>query len=120
MAPRSVAVPGTALDQVGRIPDWKEHIVMIMQSTSLMVADTALLGDGPEFPPGRVHEGAAWPCPKCSGVHIHYLTCPSLRLPPGHHFSADPELRAEGFVLARSARSASGPNHPDWPDPPRN
>ena len=92
---------------------------MTVQSALLMVADTALPGEETRVPPGGVHEGAAWPCPRCSGVHIHYLTCPSLRLPPGHHFSAAPELQAEGFVPARIARSASGPDHPDWPGPPR-
>jgi hypothetical protein len=28
------------------------------------------------------HDGERFVCPKCAGVHgLHYLTCPTLRLP---------------------------------------
>jgi hypothetical protein len=29
-------------------------------------------------------------CPKCTGTDSHYLTCPTLLLPPGYKISEDP------------------------------
>jgi hypothetical protein len=29
-------------------------------------------------------------CPRRAAVGTHYLTCPTLRLPPGYRFSEDP------------------------------
>jgi hypothetical protein len=29
-------------------------------------------------------------CRRCGATGTHYLTCPSLRLPPGYRLSADP------------------------------
>jgi hypothetical protein len=106
---------------------------------------------------------ACEPCPRCGASGTHYLTCPSLRLPPGYRFTPDPappclcglsagtcgacsrlwlswradqqaEQRAEyrqaqrraaprpgaGLITAgRQGRLCGGPDHPDWPQPPR-
>jgi hypothetical protein len=44
-------------------------------------------------------------CTRCGALGTHYLTCPSLRLPPGYRLWP--------------GRPRSGPDHPDWPLPPR-
>jgi hypothetical protein len=51
---------------------------------------------------------AGEPCTRCGAVGTHYLTCPSLRLPPGYLITA-----------GRPGRLCGGPDHPDWPLPPR-
>jgi hypothetical protein len=38
---------------------------------------------------GAARELLAQPCTRCGAVGTHYLTCPSLRLPPGYRLSED-------------------------------
>jgi hypothetical protein len=98
------------------------------------------------------------PCPRCGASGTHYLTCPSLRLPPGYRLTPDParcrcglpagtcavcsrpwlswragqragDRRAHdrgapgpGADLITGGRPGGlcgGPDHPDWPLPPR-
>jgi hypothetical protein len=103
---------------------------------------------------------AGEPCPRCGASGTHYLTCPSLRLPPGYRFTPSPAPRClcglpvgtcgvcspglwlswpagqqAGYRRARDraapgpraglgtggrpGRLCGGPDHPDWPLPPR-
>jgi hypothetical protein len=39
---------------------------------------------GPPVTPSPVAEPPAGQCTRCGAVGTHYLTCPSLRLPPGY------------------------------------
>jgi hypothetical protein len=103
------------------------------------------------------------PCTRCGASGTHYLTCPTLRLPPGYRLSPDPAPRClcglpagtcavcsrrwlswradqqagqragyrraqdraaprptAGLITGgRQGRPRSGPDHPDWPLPPR-
>jgi hypothetical protein len=79
-----------------------------------------------EEPPSVTAPAAGLPtrqCPGCGAVGTHYLTCASLRLPPGYRFSADPELHGPHLGASaprpRSRPSSGGPDHPDWPRPPQ-
>ena len=36
---------------------------------------------------------AGEPCTRCGASGTHYLTCPSLRLPPGYRLTSDPAPR---------------------------
>ena len=74
------------------------------------------LGEGPQVVPGQADEPLASRCTRCGSVGTHYLTCPSLRLPPGYRLSEDPVGPAFRPGLARPR---GGPDHPDWPRPPR-
>jgi hypothetical protein len=51
---------------------------------------------------------ASEPSTRCGASGTHYLTCPSLRLPPGYLITG-----------GRPGRLCGGPDHPDWPLPPR-
>ena len=66
---------------------------------------------------GSIPPGPARQCARCGALGTHYLTCPSLRLPPGYRLAPGPGacLIAGG----RPGRLCGGPNHPDWPLPPR-
>jgi hypothetical protein len=50
----------------------------------------------PEEGPGRVAELPAGQCTRCGAVGTHYLTCPSLRLPPGYRLSGTVPQRGRG------------------------
>jgi len=63
---------------------------MTGQSAPYRIADPAPPRDGPQVAPGRASERPARPCARCGAVGTHYLTCPSLRLPPGYRLCADP------------------------------
>jgi len=82
--------------------------------------------------PTRARELPMWQCPRCAAISTHYLTCPSLRLPPGYHLSQDrgPERtghRGQRRITPRPSlvpgrhweRPPSGPDHPDWRYPPQ-
>ena len=78
--------------------------------------------------PARTGKPLERQCPRCGGAGTHYLTCPSLRLPPGYRLTADPRperagLRREPVVADASGRYLAsprgGPGHRDWPGPPR-
>jgi hypothetical protein len=71
-------------------------------------------------------------CSRCGAVGTHYLTCPSLRLPPGYRLSQDSMAQGAGdhgeqgityrpsLVSGRYRNAApGGPDHPDWPRRPR-
>ena len=58
---------------------------------------------------GSIPAGPARQCARCGALGTHYLTCPSLRLPPGYRLAPG----------VRPGRLCSGPDHPDWPLPPR-
>jgi hypothetical protein len=79
----------------------------------------------------RAHEPAGQ-CPRCGAAGTHYLTCPSLRLPPGYRLTEDlqPEYagcRGEHHGIHQASRvfgrsregQPGGPDHPDWPRRPR-
>jgi len=57
-------------------------------------------------------------CLRCGAVATHYLTCPSLRLPAGYRPGAD-RLRIRLTFAEQAGEPAGGPDHPDWPLPPR-
>ena len=61
------------------------------------------------------------PCPRCGASGTHYLTCPSLRLPPRYRAQdrAAPRPGAGRITGGRPGRLCGGPDHPDWPLPPR-
>ena len=80
-------------------------------------------------------------CTRCGAVGTHYLTCPGLRLPPGYRLIDDREPervrslpadhhaghRAEPYLTdpigpvfqPEPGKRRGGPDHPDWPVPPR-
>jgi hypothetical protein len=64
-------------------------MVMTMQSTSYRMADRAPRREGPRVAPARAGELLGRRCIRCGAVGTHYLTCPSLKLPPGYRFSAE-------------------------------
>jgi len=100
--------------------------------------------EGPRVAPGRAGSRSPWRCARCGAVGTHYLTCPGLRLPPGYRLS---EARRPGAPSASgqaardgqagwagetaragetgpgprpvAGRPGGGPDHPDWPRPPR-
>jgi hypothetical protein len=87
--------------------------------------------DAPQAGPLRTREPAG-PCPRCGAAGTHYLTCPSLQLPPDYRLTQDPEpQRAAHHGKHRGIDQPSrvfgrpregqpgGPDHPDWPGPPR-
>ena len=43
----------------------------------------------PEGAPGRPDDLPERRCIRCGAVGTHYLTCPSLKLPPGYRLSAE-------------------------------
>ena len=42
---------------------------------------------------GSIPAGPARQCARCGALGTHYLTCPSLRLPPGYRLTSDPAPR---------------------------
>lgn len=66
----------------------------------------------PEAAPDGEPELPTRRCIRCGAVGTHYLTCPSLRLPAGYSLSGP-------GVAPAVRRSRGGPDHPDWPRPPR-
>jgi hypothetical protein len=68
-----------------------------------------MTGNHTSIPPGPARQ-----CTRCGALGTHYLTCPSLRLPPGYRLTPGPAPRS-----GRPARLCGGPDHPDWPLPPR-
>jgi hypothetical protein len=51
----------------------------------------------------------AEPCPRCGASGTHYLTCPSLRLPPGYRLTPDPAPDAHAARQpARAERAPDG------------
>lgn len=66
-----------------------------------------------EITPAREPEPPQRQCTRCGGVGTHYLTCSRLQLPSGYRFIDDDR------PAAAPRRSASGPDHPDWPRPPQ-
>jgi hypothetical protein len=42
---------------------------------------------------GSVPPGPARQCARCGALGTHYLTCPSLRLPPGYRLAPGPGAR---------------------------
>jgi hypothetical protein len=98
-----------------------------------MTALSAPYGTGDPAPmesladaPVRAGERRPRPCTRCGAVGTHYLTCPGLRLPPGYRLS-EAGHSGERPVTGRTGRgsrpaarrSGGGPDHPDWPRPPR-
>lgn len=41
----------------------------------------------------QIYEQPKPVCTRCCAVGTHYLTCPTLRLPPGYRLSKDPEAQ---------------------------
>jgi hypothetical protein len=62
---------------------------MIAQSTSYRLPDSAPRRDGPQLAPDRAGQLSGRRCIRCGAVSTHYLTCPSLRLPPGYRLSGE-------------------------------
>ena len=62
----------------------------IMIAPELVTA--AILSAALEHPakPGALEQLLARLCTRCGAVGTHYLTCPSLRLPPGYRLNEDP------------------------------
>jgi hypothetical protein len=81
---------------------------MTMQSTSYRIADPAPRREGPQVAPDRAGDPLGRRCIRCGAVGTHYLTCPSLRLPPGYRLSAErgPECLC-GLPVSRCGACAS-------------
>jgi hypothetical protein len=47
-----------------------------------------MTGNRISIPPGLARQ-----CARCGALGTHYLTCPSLRLPPGYRLTPDPARR---------------------------
>jgi hypothetical protein len=88
-------------------------------------------GDAVEPSPARA-DALAWSCPRCGAAGPHDLACPRLRLPAGDRLSRDPGpdcagRRGERRGPGQAGRvcgpyrdgQPGGPDHPDWPSPPR-
>jgi hypothetical protein len=59
----------------------------------------------------RSGKRSALRCARGGAVGTHYLTCPGLRLPPGYRLGPGSQ--------PTTGRPGGGPDHPDWPCPPR-
>ena len=98
---------------------------MTGQSALYRIPDPVPPREGPQVAPGRGRELLMGHCIRCGAVGTHYLTCPSLRLPSGYRLSEDPGPESvyypphESRSAVGSRRRRSGPDHPDWPLPPR-
>jgi hypothetical protein len=64
-------------------------MTMTMPSTSYRMADPAPRRGGPQAARDRAGELLGRRCIRCGAVGTHYLTCPSLKLPPGYRLSAE-------------------------------
>ena len=64
-------------------------MTMTMPSTSYRMADAAPRRGGPQVARDRAGELLGRRCIRCGAVGTHYLTCPSLKLPPGYRLSAE-------------------------------
>ncbi len=62
---------------------------MTGQTVPYRIPDPAPPRDGLQVAPGRAAELPGRQCTRCGAVGTHYLTCPSLRLPPGYRPSED-------------------------------
>lgn len=105
---------------------------MTEQPTTDQIPRPAPPRDRPAAAPSRARELSARQCPRCGAISTHYLTCPSLRLPPGYRLSQDSEPEPAGdhgqyritgrLSLVpgwRRQHPPGGPDHPDWPCPPQ-
>ena len=52
---------------------------------------------------------AGEPCTRCGASGTHYLTCPSLRLPPGYRLTPDPAPRCPCGLPAGACAACSWP-----------
>jgi len=98
---------------------------MTAPSASYSTEDSAPR-EGDQRAPARTGRRSARRCARCSAVGTHYLTCPGLRLPPGYRLSeaahpGEPPATGRPGPGSRPAagRPGGGPDHPDWPCPPR-
>jgi len=98
---------------------------MTAQSAAYSTDDPAP-PDPPQGAPSRAGERSARRCARCGAVGTHYLTCPGLRLPPGYRLSeggppGEPSVSGQIVPGPRpvARRPGGGPDHPDWPCPPR-
>jgi hypothetical protein len=64
-------------------------MTMTVPSTSYRMADAAPRRGGPQVARDRAGELLGRRCIRCGAVGTHYLTCPSLKLPPGYRLSAE-------------------------------
>jgi hypothetical protein len=71
--------------------------------------------EDPQAAPAGESERHAQLCTHCGAIGTHYLTCTSLRLPEGYRPGDDTGVPARDGTI----RLSSGPDHPDWPLPPR-
>jgi hypothetical protein len=96
-----------------------------------LISRPAPAPDAPQAGSTRAREPAGQ-CPRCGAAGTHYLTCPSLRLPPGYRLTEDLEperagRRGEHHGIYQTSRAfgrpregqPGGPDHPDWPRRPR-
>jgi len=110
---------------------------MTRPSAALGLSPPASPWEGPQVALVQAGDKLERWCTRCGAVGTHYLTCPGLRLPPGYRLSEDREAECgcglpaascgELCVTGRigpgfrpgSGMSRGGPDHPDWPRPPR-
>jgi hypothetical protein len=105
---------------------------MTWQPTTYQIPRPALSRDWPAVTPPRAPKLPARQCPRCGAIRTHYLTCPSLRLPPDYRLSQDPgperaDHRGQHRITRRPSlvpgwhrqRPPGGPDHADWPYPPQ-
>jgi hypothetical protein len=59
-------------------------------TTPYLIPDPAPPREGPPTALGEDAEPPAGQCTRCGAVGTHYLTCPSLRLPPGYWLKPGP------------------------------
>jgi hypothetical protein len=109
----------------------REEVIAMTGSPTYLISRPAPAPDAPAAGPTRSRE-LAGQCPRCGAAGTHYLTCPSLRLPPGYRLTEDLEPECAGRrgehhgiyqtsrVFARPREGQpGGPDHPDWPRRPQ-
>ena len=89
---------------------------MTRPSVTYGIPDPMSPREAAEVAPGRADELLGRYCTRCGAVGTHYLTCPGLQLPAGYRISEDPPPKCRcGLPVS----NCGGPDHPDWPWPPR-
>ena len=65
-------------------------MTVIGQSATSSIPRPAPPREGRQVTPTRVRELSSRQCTRCGAIGTHYLTCPTLRLPPGYRLSPAP------------------------------
>jgi hypothetical protein len=66
-------------------------MAMTAPAAPYLIPDPAPPREGPPAVLGQDLEPPAGQCTRCGATGTHYLTCPSLRLPPGYRLRPGPD-----------------------------